>query len=268
MLIFLAQSMLKKIKFIYYLLGVGCCVIIFNAGCIVLGFIILPLIGLLTGDESTRAIKVQRSVHLACKLLVSIIAFLRLARISVVNDLKKGVDGSALVIANHPTLLDVVFILSVFEQLDLIAKAQLWKNSFLCNILRQAGYLKNADGADPEALLAECTERLKAGRNLLVFPEGTRSAPGQIGKFHRGPAALALRSGSKVLPIVISCDPPILTKDRKWYWIPERDLSLRLQIFNYIDINSVAPSDAAECLNRRHLTQYFQNFYRDRLVDE
>ncbi len=45
------------------------------------------------------------------------------------------------------------------------------------------------------------TERLHKGRWIVIFPEGTRLLPGQKGKFHKGGALLAQRSGFPVVPV-------------------------------------------------------------------
>jgi 1-acyl-sn-glycerol-3-phosphate acyltransferase len=54
-------------------------------------------------------------------------------------------------------------------------------------------------------------ERLKSGLSVLVFPEGTRTEPGKLGRFARGGANLAIKAGVQVLPIAHNagnCWPP------------------------------------------------------------
>ncbi len=50
-------------------------------------------------------------------------------------------------------------------------------------------------------LITEGTKRLKRGRWVVIFPEGTRMKPGQEGKYHKGGAMLAERSGYPVVPV-------------------------------------------------------------------
>ena len=61
------------------------------------------------------------------------------------------------------------------------------------------------DRSNPKAALKQLAkqgdERLRQGAWVLVFPEGTRIPPGQIGKFSRGGTALAVNAGLPVLPI-------------------------------------------------------------------
>ena len=50
-------------------------------------------------------------------------------------------------------------------------------------------------------LIRQGTERLKEGLWVIIFPEGTRVAPGQKGRYRIGGAVLAEHSGYPVLPV-------------------------------------------------------------------
>src|SRR3546814_9151487 len=81
-----------------------------------------------------------------------------------------------LIIANHPTLIDVVLLLGYIPQTDCIVKASLFHNPFTRLPLHWAGYIGDSN---PTQLVADCVATLKAGHSLMIFPEGTRSHPGQ-----------------------------------------------------------------------------------------
>src|SRR5207245_4177193 len=83
----------------------------------------------------------------------------------------------AVVVANHPSLLDVVLLLSLIPNAQCVVKHQLWRNPFLRRVVAAAGYIRNDQPA--EAFLACCVASLRAGQNLLIFPEGTRTRPGR-----------------------------------------------------------------------------------------
>src|ERR1022692_977693 len=92
-------------------------------------------------------------------------------------------SGPGLVIGNHPTLLDVVVLISRLPQADCIVKKELWNNMFLRGIVTRAGYLPNDDGP---GLVAAALERVKKGRRVVIFPEGTRSLPEGLLPFTHG----------------------------------------------------------------------------------
>jgi 1-acyl-sn-glycerol-3-phosphate acyltransferase len=130
-----------------------------------------------------------------------------------------GVRG-VLVIANHPSLLDVVLVVALLPDARCVIKDQIWQSFLLGPLMRLAGYIPN--GGDPDVLMRRCREALREGGNLIVFPEGTRSVPGAKPRFHRGFAHIATIAESDLQPIVISCNPPVLLKGQAWYEIPPR----------------------------------------------
>jgi 1-acyl-sn-glycerol-3-phosphate acyltransferase len=132
-----------------------------------------------------------------------------------------------LVVANHPTLLDVVFLVARMPQADCIAKAGAWRNPFLRRGVSLAGYIANSNGP---AVVAACVERLRAGRSVLIFPEGTRSPLRDLRAFKRGAARVALSSQGLVTPVVIRCEPPALGKDQRWWAVPSRKLVFTIEV--------------------------------------
>ena len=72
-----------------------------------------------------------------------------------------------LILANHPSLIDVVFLISFVRHADCIVKAALAHNPFMRGPIRAAGFITNGDGA---GLLEDCVKSLRGGNNLIVFP--------------------------------------------------------------------------------------------------
>lgn len=111
------------------------------------------------------------------------------------------------VIANHPSLIDVVIISVLVPRTLFVAKHALLKNPFMAAIVR------NSSLPDDERLPEAAAPYLAAGWNVLVFPEGTRSPrPDELRDFHRGAAQLALRSGAKVVCVGVGMTRRILGK--------------------------------------------------------
>jgi 1-acyl-sn-glycerol-3-phosphate acyltransferase len=130
-----------------------------------------------------------------------------------------GSGQSYLILANHPSLIDVIFLFSLFPEANCIVKAAMVRNPLFFALMRSAGYISNED---PVAMLLHATESLQAGESLILFPEGTRTRSGCQPEFSAGAAAIAVRAGSQCLPIFISCTPTTLTSQDKWYQVPER----------------------------------------------
>ena len=113
-------------------------------------------------------------------------------------------DKGVIVIANHPTLIDVVVMMAFLPEVDCVVKEGLNRNFFLRGIVRAAGYITNSD---PQTLVEGCSNSLKTGRNLIIFPEGTRTVSGKALKFQRGVSHVALHAGSKLRPVYLQCNP-------------------------------------------------------------
>lgn len=130
---------------------------------------------------------------------------------------KLGRQGQ-LILANHPSLLDVVFILSRVPHANCIVKTDLLHNPSMNSQIRACGYLPNSEDMD----LVENVHRILQTQCLLIFPEGTRTAwDGQV-RFHRGAVSMGLRSAQIITPIRIVMSPPNYKKGQKWYAIPQQ----------------------------------------------
>ena len=82
-------------------------------------------------------------------------------------------------------------------EVDCIVKQALWRNVFLRWPVYWAGYISNATG---EGLVAACAAALREDRSLMVFPEGTRTRPGQPLAFQRGVGADRPGGGPRPAP--------------------------------------------------------------------
>jgi 1-acyl-sn-glycerol-3-phosphate acyltransferase len=109
-------------------------------------------------------------------------------------------------IANHQSIYDIpVIFASLPFQLRIIAKESLGDFPFLGWHLRRAGHLL-VDRSNPDRSgILNRWRRLVADRvSLIIFPEGTRSADGRVGRFRGGSFLLALEAGLTIVPMSIS----------------------------------------------------------------
>lgn len=150
--------------------------------------------------------------------------------------------GNRMIIANHPSLIDVVFLLSIFPMVDCVVKNAIIHNPFLRGVARPADYISNDDTG---SFLEDSIKRLKAGASLLLFPEGTRSVPHKALSFKMGAAAIAVRSGADIMPVVIKCTQTgYLSKHKPWYWVPEQK--------PFFDILIQAPMSQNDLIGQAH----------------
>ena len=108
------------------------------------------------------------------------------------------------ILAKHQSTWETFFLSAYFEPLSQVVKRELLRVPFFGWAMAMLKPIA-IDRSNPKAALKQLAkqgdERIKQGAWVLIFPEGTRIPPGQIGKFSRGGAALAVNAGLPVLPI-------------------------------------------------------------------
>lgn len=158
-----------------------------------------------------------------------------------------------LVIANHPTIMDVILLWAELPNVCCVMKADLERMPLLRPLMGPLDYLSNSD---PEALLAEAIDRLEHGETLLVFPEATRSLLGKPLTFRLGAAEMALRSRADTLPIVIHHDGSYLNKGQSWFDFPRGRVDFGLTVgprrsIDELELPLDSPRQARRLLTRR-----------------
>lgn len=245
------------------LIGTALSFTAFGLGGVVSGLLIMPAIYLLAPRSSRKRIA-RRTVSGGFKLFVEIMRALRVLDYRV-EGLDKVQDlRGHLIIANHPSLIDVVFLLAIFRDADCVVKAAHWSNPFTWASVRAAGYISNED---PTGLVGEAAERLRAGRHLVMFPEGSRTEPGARPNLRRGVAMVSLATGAPCLPVLLRCTPTTLTKNEPWYRIPRRRVMFEVFVREPIrfpppEESSASPRQAA-VTRTEFLSLYFEKALKD-----
>lgn len=136
-------------------------------------------------------------------------------------------EGAMIVAPNHPCLLDAVMVLSRLPNLACIMKASLIDNVFLGAGARLAGYIRNDSLV---GMAVRAVDELRAGSQLLVFPEGTRSSALPIGPFRGVFPVLASRARVPVQTVFIETDSPYLCKGWSLFRRPRLPILYRVRL--------------------------------------
>ncbi|MBI4860904.1 MAG: 1-acyl-sn-glycerol-3-phosphate acyltransferase [Candidatus Riflebacteria bacterium] len=114
-------------------------------------------------------------------------------------------SGPFIVVANHQSLLEVFVYGSMGRPFVYIMKKEFARIPFLGWFLKQIGqvFLDRADRASAIASLNQAVERLREGKHILIFPEGTRRPHGTLGPFKKGAFHLAIQSHVPVIPLAM-----------------------------------------------------------------
>jgi len=171
----------------------------------------------------------------------------------------KCVDGPCIIIANHPGLFDVLFLIRDIPKLTVLVKRSLVQWLPLGSIFKSSGYILSPGKGDsnPMESLLDAIEKVNMGYKFLLFPEGTRSPVDGLRKFKAGAFKIAQKLGVPVQPVIIRNMPPFLPKGEPWFF-PKRELS-------EIDIEFLDPILIPEDKNVREVVQEMEKMYRSKL---
>jgi 1-acyl-sn-glycerol-3-phosphate acyltransferase len=235
---------------------------LFGIGGLALRLVVFPLLHVLVRRPERRVARARTIIRLAFRAYVDVMRGLGVLRYEV-KGLEKLDRAGLLILANHPTLIDTVFLMAFVRNADCIVKGALWNNPFTRGPVRAAGYISNdggKGGGDGEGLIRDCIASLERGNNLIVFPEGTRTPAGGAISLKRGAANVAVRGARAITPVVIRCDPPTLGKGEKWWRVPPRRVRFSLEVQEDVAVEPFIHG-SSDVMAARRLTEYLQDYF-------
>lgn len=153
-------------------------------------------------------------------------------------------DERSLIIApNHPSLLDVILIASRLPRVVCIIKSKLGDNLFLGRAAQLAGYVRNDS---PVSMVRQACDSVRAGGQLLIFPEGTRTSRKPVDPFKGGFALIAKTAGVPIQTVFIETDSPFLGKGWPIFRKPGFPLAFRARLGRRFEANGDVRTCVAE----------------------
>lgn len=220
----------------------------------------LAVLVLATPDRNRRGCRVRHLVSFGLRLLVRLAAALRIVECRIEGEHWRRAARGRLIVANHPSFLDAIAILAALPDANCVVKQRLRHHPLFAPFVRAGAYLGKP--ADPVAVIEQCRHAHERGEPILIFPEGTRTRPGDLPRFRRGAAQIALRAGIEILPATISCTPPALTHGKPWFRMPAQQVRLVVRFHAprkadaFASFTGLDAPRAARCLTRG-LQDYF-----------
>ena len=113
-------------------------------------------------------------------------------------------DTTVIYACNHRSNADPPLLGCVAKgKFAFMAKEELFHNKLFAWLIRSLGAFPVSRGKGDTAVIDTAVERLGSNRSLMIFPEGTRSKDGKVGKGHTGAALIAARAGKPIIPVGI-----------------------------------------------------------------
>lgn len=134
----------------------------------------------------------------------------------IYNKVGETFEKPAVIICNHQSHLDIMAVLQLSPKMIIITNGWTWNNPFYGDVLHYGDFLPAADGLDKN--MTKLRELYKAGYNIVIYPEGTRSETCEVRRFHKGAFYVAHELGADILPLYLH---------GAGYVLPKRDFLLR-----------------------------------------
>ena len=110
-------------------------------------------------------------------------------------------SSAAMIVCNHQSHLDLMCLLSLHPKIVILTNDWVWRNPLYSHIIHNAEFYPVSDGIETnEKRLAGLVSR---GYSIVVFPEGTRTADGNMGRFHQGAFYLAQKLRLDIVPVML-----------------------------------------------------------------
>ncbi len=248
-----------RLNHLWRVFGTGLSFVAFGSGGLLLYLLVFPVLNVAIRDRARRRRLARRLVQRSFAGHIELMRVLGVLSHEIRGRERLQRDG-LLILANHPTLIDVVFLVSLLPNADCVVKSVLARNPFTRGPIRAAGYVFNDDAA---GLIADCIAAVRAGSNLVIFPEGTRSRRDASLRLQRGAANIAVRGRLDITPVRLTCSPMTLGKGEKWYRVPVCRFHYVVDVQPDLEIAPFLRDSRNEALAAReltdHLTAYFSS---------
>ena len=175
--------------------------------------VIILILGVaITGYMSTCAVIFslvspgENKIHRLARLWAKMLLILSNTRVTVIGAENVRIGKPQIFMANHQSDFDILIVLGfVPGQFRWIAKKELFKIPVFRTAMRNAGYIEIDRQQHEKALksLDVAAQKIREGKSVMTFPEGTRSKDGKIKPFKQGMFHLAIKAGVPIVPISI-----------------------------------------------------------------
>lgn len=189
----------------------------FYCGFIILNLLIfifsLPLYLILrTANKDSQGQAVRRIIWIYGRMWIILTSLF----VKIKIDTKKVRDypKPSIILVNHQSFFDA-FCMGTLPIYDIVFLVRSWpfRIPFYGHYMRKAKYI-NSENMSCEEFVCEAREKLNQGISIIIFPEGTRSKNGQLGRFYSGAFKLAMESKHPIVPVCIEGTGKFLPKGK------------------------------------------------------
>jgi len=183
--------------------------------------LIVALSVIITGFFATCAVVFsllgagENAIHKVARIWAKVLLILANVRVEVRGTENVLLDRPQIFMSNHQSDVDILIVLAfVPGQFRWIAKKELFHIPVFGRAMKNAGYIEidRQNHARAMKSIEEAAAKIRQGKSVMSFPEGTRSRDGRVKPFKQGMFHLALDSGVPIVPVTIAGATQIMPK--------------------------------------------------------
>lgn len=179
---------------------------VFVSGSLILSFLSL-LMPLIPAAESRKKL----FIHRMFRALTWFMIYMNfMSKKSIINPNGEDFSDPTIVIANHQSHVDLMMLMLLTPRLVILTNSSNYKSPIYGKALQYAGFIEVS--GDYNQVVEQVKKQVEMGYSVAVFPEGHRSATGEITRFHQGAFFLANELKLDILPIVLAGQRACLKK--------------------------------------------------------
>jgi len=225
------------------------------------GYAILALLCFVwRGDRMQRARRLQFLTSRAYRFMHRWLTWTRITRFDWRRTAPELPRGACVVIANHPTLMDVTAVTAMLGGAISIVKPGVYRRGMIRPLMLGLGHVEGP-GPDPFRIgrvVDDVVERLSWGIPVVIFPEGTRSPPDDLMPFGRVAFEIACRANVPLVSLGITCEPVYLSKQVSLFRPPHPTPKMRIDL---LAVDEPDGPDQSRAL-RRHVEERYRAWIR------
>ena len=185
--------------YLYQMLAKHFCYLFFGVGSVILALLVFPWIRVFVHPKEKFQIEARKFVSASFRMFTNVMRGLGVLKLEC-GDKKawRNIHGK-IIIANHPSILDFVFIMSLVPNANCIVRGGLTK-TVLAGVIKQC-YIVNS--LDFDELCRLCKQTIDEGNNVIIFPEGTRTPRHGKNPYKKGAARISYFSKCDVQPVLV-----------------------------------------------------------------
>lgn len=230
----------------------------FIIGSLIQGIVVYSLILLTTNSGTKRQRALRKSVKYSFKFFIWLCKILHVYNVNFKELKNLNDDKRMVVIANHPSLIDYVIIMSVMNVSTSVMVKESLTQTFMKYVINNLGYFHN------KAESYKIDDIISRDGSVLIFPEGTRTKNFNKIHFVRGAANIALRKNMSILPVYINCDvKDYLSASFFSFSVPSNVPTFTVEVGDFIEVSEYLENCKTVAIAARHLTQDLEQKYQN-----